>query len=106
MAKNTERQQAEEMEVARRNPTLQRALYAIAIGLRTEGVREWNYGTNLVNAQGQMGAMTDRELLAAAQLACEHYVWDRCINTSERTRSVVDFDHRFPMPFKIGRAHV
>jgi len=54
----------------------------------------------LVNAQGQSGLMNDRELLAAAQLACEHQVWDRCINTSERTRAVIDVDQRFPMPFK------
>ncbi|WP_408598109.1 transglycosylase SLT domain-containing protein [Limnohabitans sp.] len=91
---------AEEMELARNNPSLQRALYAVAMGLRSEGVREWNYATNLVNAQGQSGVMTDRELLAAAQLACDHQVWDRCINTSERTRQVVDFEQRFPMPFK------
>jgi len=25
-------------------------------------------------------------------------VWDRCINTSERTRSVIDLTQRFPMP--------
>ena len=91
---------AEEMQIARRNPSLQRALYAIAIGLRSEGVREWNYATSLVNAQGQSGGMNDRELLAAAQLACESQVWDRCINTSERTRFVIDADQRFPMPFK------
>lgn len=90
----------EEMEAARSNPSLQRALYAIAIGLRSEGVREWNYATNLVNAQGQSGLMSDRELLAAAQLACDHQVWDRCINTSDKTRQVMDFEQRFPMPFK------
>ena len=90
----------EEMEIARRNPSLQRALYAIGMGLRSEGVREWNYATNLVNAQGQAGLMSDRELLAAAQLACENQVWDRCINTSERTRQVIDFEQRFPMPHK------
>ncbi|PUE29168.1 lytic transglycosylase [Limnohabitans sp. JirII-29] len=90
----------EEMEVARNNPSLQRALYAMAIGLRSEGVREWNYATNLVNAQGQSGLMSDRELLAAAQLACDHQVWDRCINTSDKTRQVMDFEQRFPMPFK------
>jgi len=90
----------EEMDVARRNPSLQRALYAIGMGLRSEGVREWNYATNLVNAQGQAGLMSDRELLAAAQLACENQVWDRCINTSERTRQVIDFEQRFPMPHK------
>ena len=90
----------EEMEAARNNPSLQRALYAIAMGLRSEGVREWNYATNLVNAQGQSGLMSDRELLAAAQLACDHQVWDRCINTSDKTRQVMDFEQRFPMPFK------
>ena len=91
---------AEETQVARRNPSLQRALYAIAMGLRSEGVREWNYATNLVNAQGQSGSMSERELLAAAQLACDHQVWDRCINTSERTRQAIDSEQRFPMPFK------
>jgi soluble lytic murein transglycosylase len=44
--------------------------------------------------------MSDRELLAAAQLACDQSVWDRCINTSEKTKSVIDFEQRFPMPFK------
>jgi soluble lytic murein transglycosylase len=91
---------AEEMEAARRNPSLQRALYAIGMGLRSEGVREWNYGTNLVDAQGKAGMMSDRELLAAAQHACDNQVWDRCINTSERTRAVIDFEQRFPMPHK------
>jgi soluble lytic murein transglycosylase len=42
--------------------------------------------------------MSDRELLAAAQLACEQEVWDRCINTSERTKTVIDLAQRFPMP--------
>ena len=44
--------------------------------------------------------MTDRELLAAAEFACEKEVWDRCINTSERTRGEVDWNQRFPMPFR------
>ncbi|MBO1996857.1 hypothetical protein J4714_13455, partial [Staphylococcus epidermidis] len=29
----------------------------------------------------QPGGMEDRELYAAADLACERQVWDRCINT-------------------------
>ena len=87
---------AEEREAARNNPGLARALYAIAMGLRTEGVREWNYSTNL----HVTGGMDDRSLLAAAELACRAEVWDRCINTSERTRSVMDLEQRFPMPFK------
>jgi soluble lytic murein transglycosylase len=78
------------------HPGLQRALYAIAIGLRAEGNREWNYSTNLHTP----GGMNDRELLAAADLACQRQVWDRCINTSERTKDVIDFDQRFPMPLR------
>ncbi|MDB5964262.1 MAG: lytic transglycosylase protein [Polaromonas sp.] len=87
---------AEEKEAARLNPGLNRAAYAIAIGLRPEGVREWNYSTNLA----QSGGMSDRELLAAAQFACDRQIWDRCINTSERTKNETDFDQRFPMPFR------
>jgi soluble lytic murein transglycosylase len=78
------------------NPGLQRALYAIQLGLRPEGNREWNYSTNLHTP----GGMNDRELLAAADLACQRQVWDRCINTSERTKEVIDFDQRFPMPLR------
>ncbi len=70
---------------------LQRALLLIEIGLRSEGVREWNY---------TLRGLDDRELLAAAELACERQVWDRCIHTSERTREQVDMAQRFPTPFR------
>ena len=86
----------EEKEAARQNLSLQRGIYAILLGLRSEGVREWNYATNLAKP----GGMTDRELLAAAQLACDREIWDRCINTSERTRTEIDLEQRFPMPFR------
>ena len=87
---------AEEKEAARLNPGLNRAVYAVLIGLRSEGVREWNYSTNLAKP----GGMSDRELLAAAQFACDREVWDRCINTSERTKAEFDITQRFPTPFK------
>ena len=87
---------AAEKKAASDNPGLQRALAAIALGLRSEGVREWNYTTNL----HQRGGMNDRELLAAADLACQHEVWDRCINTSERTKTSIDLAQRFPMPHR------
>lgn len=86
----------EEKQGALGNAALNRALYAIAMGLRPEGTREWNYATNLHNK----GGMGDRELLAAADLACQREVYDRCINTSERTKGVIDTDQRFPMPFR------
>ncbi len=86
----------EEKDAAVKNAGLQRGLYAIQIGLRSEGVREWNYATNLHNK----GGLSDRDLLAAADLACQREVWDRCINTSERTKTLIDLEQRFPMPFK------
>ena len=87
---------AQEKAGAGANPGLQRALHAIQIGLRPEGIREWNYTTNLHTP----GGMNDRELLAAADLACQRQVWDRCINTSDRTKEAIDFDQRFPMPLR------
>ena len=82
---------AAERDAARRNPGFERALLLIGIGLRNEGVREWNF---------TLRGLGDRELLAAAQLACDREVWDRCINTSDRTRQEVDMAQRFPMPFR------
>ena len=61
------------------------------MGLRSEGVREWNF---------TLRGMDDRELLAAAQFACDREVWDRCINTSDRTKAEIDIEQRFPMPFR------
>ena len=86
----------QEKTVAAQNAGLQRALKALSLGLRSEGNREWNYTTNLHTP----GGMSERELLAAADLACSKQVWDRCINTSERTKLAIDFDQRFPMPLK------
>ena len=87
---------AEETAAARANPGLVRALAAIRLGLRSEGVREWNYTVGLHVA----GGMGERELLAAAELACQNELWDRCINTSLRTPVAQDHAQRFPMPHR------
>ena len=81
----------EEIEQANSVPGLQRSLALVALGLRSEGVREWNYSIR---------GLGDRELLAAAQLACDREVWDRCINTSDRTRAEIDIEQRFPTPLR------
>ena len=82
---------ATEREAARATPGFNRALQLIELGLRNEGVREWNFS---------LRGLGDRELLAAAALACAREVWDRCINTSDRTRTEVDMAQRFPTPFR------
>ena len=91
--------QPQEAAAAKANPLLQRALYAIKIGLRQDGVKEWNYATGLVDSAGQRGRLNERERLAAAQLACDQAIWDRCINTSERSVQM-DVMQRYPMPYK------
>lgn len=86
---------AHELQTATAHPGLQRALYARALGLESEANREWNYTTNL----HQAGGMHTRDLLAAAELACLHGWWDRCINTSKRTgERTIHMAQRFPIP--------
>ena len=85
---------AQEMAAAESHPGLRRALAAIQLGLRSEGVREWHYAVAL----HAPGGKAERELLAAAALACRHELWDRCINTSKRTPDALDHSQRFPMP--------
>lgn len=87
---------AEERAAIRRHPGLLRAMALIGLGLRSEGVREWNYSLSY----SKPGGLDERELLAAAQWACEQEVWDRCINTSDRTRYLVNVDQRYPTPYR------
>ena len=86
----------EEMAQAAATPGLDRALRLYEMGWRGEAAREWNYTLSF----GKPGGLSDRELIAAADLACDREIWDRCINTSERTRQEVDLYQRFPTPFK------
>ena len=72
-------------------PGLVRALQLARLGLRDEGRREWNF---------TLRGMSDRQLLAAAAIACDVSDWQLCINTSERTRSEIDIEQRFPMPYR------
>ena len=81
----------QERELAHASPGLQRGLALTALELRDEGRREWNY---------TLRGMGDRELLAAAQWACDASDWQLCINTSERTRGEIDIAQRYPLPFR------
>lgn len=82
-----------ERAAAAEHAGLSRALQLIAMGLRSEGVREWNFSIRQLSSQG------DRALLAAAQRACDAEVWDRCIHASERSQQQIDLAQRYPMPF-------
>ena len=76
---------------AHANPGLQRALSLNALDMRDEGRREWNF---------TLRGMSERDLLAAAQWACDMSEWQLCINTSERSKVEIDIAQRYPMPFR------
>jgi len=75
---------------AAREPGLARAIALIKLGIRTEGVREW-----LFTIRGY----SDSRLLAAAELARREQLYDRAINTADRTQELHNFALRYPIPF-------
>ncbi|HEY0295238.1 MAG TPA: transglycosylase SLT domain-containing protein [Bordetella sp.] len=79
-----------EMAEARRNPGLVRAVQLFRLGWRAEAVPEWNFA---------LRGMTDRQLLAAAELARAEDIYDRVVNTSELTAHEFDFTQRYIAPF-------
>lgn len=90
-----ERPSAQELARARANPGFARSLYAIGLGIRSMGGREWTYSAHLHEA----GGLAPRDLLAAAELACQREIWDRCINTAERNPLFAAWQ-RYPMPHR------
>jgi soluble lytic murein transglycosylase len=79
----------EELASVNANPSLQRALKFYGMRLRAEGNREWNWG---------LRGMSDRQLLAAGELARRNDLLDRTVETSLRTRTELDYAQRFPAP--------
>ncbi|MFQ6685928.1 transglycosylase SLT domain-containing protein, partial [Bordetella pertussis] len=76
---------------ARAHPGLRRAIYLFRLGWRAEAVPEWNFS---------LRGMSDRQLFAAAELARAEGIYDRVVNTSERTAEQFDFSQRFIAPFE------
>jgi soluble lytic murein transglycosylase len=71
------------------NPGIRRALKFFDMRLRFEGLREWNW---------EVRRLSDRELIAAAEYARQYHILDRMVYTSERTRALADYTHRYPAP--------
>jgi soluble lytic murein transglycosylase len=81
---------AEELALAAANPGFQRALALFRLDMRVEAVREWVWS---------LRGMDDRALLAAAEFARNNEIWDRAINTADRTRAQHNFSLRYIAPF-------
>lgn len=82
---------AEEVAQARANPGLQRAVTLFKRGWRGDAVPEWNF---------TLRGMSDRQLMAAAEVARHEHIFDRVVNTSERTLKEFDFSQRYIAPFE------
>ncbi len=81
----------DEVDAISRDPGIARALALKVMELRTDANNEWNWAIR---------NMSDRQLLAAAELARRNDWYDRAINTAEKTRDLHDFDLRFISPYR------
>ena len=80
-----------EVEAARLNGGLARALALYRLEMRTEATREWVFAIR---------GMDDATLLAAAELARRSAIFDRAINTADRTAHQHNYKVRYLAPFK------
>jgi len=82
---------AEDVRAISRRAGLRRALELYRLGLRAEANAEWQWAIR---------GFDDRELLAAAELARRHEVYDRAISTADRTVGLHDFELRYLAPYR------
>ena len=73
------------------NKGFARAVRFYDMGLRFEGNREWNW---------ELRTLSDKQLIAAAEHAKRIGLYDRAVNTADRTKAEHDFGLRYPTPFK------
>ncbi|TXI19145.1 MAG: transglycosylase [Nitrosomonas sp.] len=91
IAGNAYRASNTEVAAMEKNPGVQRTLAFSRMNLRTEALREWSW---------TIRNFSDTELLAAAEVARRHGLYDRAINTANRTVSQHDFNLRFLSPHR------
>jgi soluble lytic murein transglycosylase len=82
---------AAEIKAMSEMPGILRALELYRLGQRIEGVREWLW---------TIREFDDKRLLAAAEVARRNEIYDRAINTADRTVALHDFDLRYLTPYR------
>lgn len=85
------RPSAEDIRAMGELPGIRRALELYRLSLRIDGVREWLWAIR---------DFDDKQLLAAAEVARRHEIYDRAINTADRTVALHDFDLRYIAPYR------
>ncbi len=72
------------------NNGVQRSLALMRVNMRSEGVKEWSWA---------LRGMSDRDLLAASDLAHRAGVFDRAIAAADRTKNEHDYSLRYLSPY-------
>lgn len=80
-----------EIEAIQALPGIQRTLLLYSMDMRTEGSKEWAWAIR---------NFSDRQLLAAAEVAHQNEIYDRSINAADRTVQLHDFNLRYPAPYR------
>lgn len=80
----------EEIAGVAANPGVQRTLALFRVGLRSEGIKEWSW---------VLRGMSDRELLAASEIAQRAGIYDRAIAAADRTKNEHDYSLRYLSPY-------
>ena len=81
----------DEVQAMAKVPGFPRALAFYRLNLRFEGNREWSW---------TIRNFDDKQLLAAAEFARRSEIYDRAINTADRTRELHDFSMRYLAPYR------
>ncbi len=88
---NPQKPETEDVKAVAALPGIRRALALFRLDMRIEGIREWVW---------TLRGMDDAQLLAAAELARRQDIYDRAINTADRTLALHDFSVRYLAPFR------
>jgi soluble lytic murein transglycosylase len=80
-----------ELRAMSARPGIRRALELYRLNLRLDGVREWIF---------VIRDFDDQQLITAAEVARRHDLYDRAINTADKTESLHDFTLRYLAPFR------
>lgn len=79
-------------------PGVQRAIALYRMDMRIDAQREWAWVTRNFN---------DQELIAAAEIARRNEMYDRAINTADKTVHIHDFSLRYLAPYRAAmREHI
>jgi len=82
---------AEDVRAMAQHAGLRRALELYRLNQRTDATWEWVWAIR---------GFEDRQLLAAAEVARRHQIYDRAISTADRTVVLHDFELRYLAPYR------